>query len=81
MRLGDGFAGWPEQAPFDRVIATAAPPEVPAELLKQLAVGGILVSPVGPSDGVQVLVLVAKGSTASRRGSRRRSLRPDGAAT
>jgi protein-L-isoaspartate(D-aspartate) O-methyltransferase len=61
VRLGDGFAGWPEQAPFDRIIATAAPPEVPAALIEQLAVGGTLVSPVGPSDGVQVLLLVRKG--------------------
>ena len=61
VRLGDGFAGWPEEAPFDRIIATAAPPEVPAALIEQLAVGGILVSPVGPSEGVQVLVLVRKG--------------------
>jgi protein-L-isoaspartate(D-aspartate) O-methyltransferase len=60
VRLGDGFVGWPEEAPFDRIIATAAPPEVPAALIEQLAVGGMLVSPVGPSEGVQVLVLVRK---------------------
>jgi protein-L-isoaspartate(D-aspartate) O-methyltransferase len=61
VRVGDGFAGWPEEAPFDRIIATAAPPEIPAALIEQLAAGGILVSPVGPSEGVQVLVLVRKG--------------------
>jgi protein-L-isoaspartate(D-aspartate) O-methyltransferase len=60
VRLGDGFAGWPEEAPFDRIIATAAPAEIPAALIEQLGVGGLLVSPVGPSEGVQLLVLVRK---------------------
>ena len=46
-RLGDGFKGWPEQAPFDRIIVTAAAPEVPQALLAQLKEGGILVMPVG----------------------------------
>ena len=46
-RFGDGTKGWPEQAPFDRIIATAAAPEVPRVLLEQLAPGGILVLPVG----------------------------------
>jgi protein-L-isoaspartate(D-aspartate) O-methyltransferase len=56
VRLGDGFAGWPEQAPFDRVVVTAAPSAVPAELVAQLADGGLLVSPIGPPDGLQVLI-------------------------
>ncbi len=47
VRAGDGYKGWPEQAPFDRVIVTAAPPEIPKALLDQLADGGILVAPVG----------------------------------
>jgi len=47
VRVGDGYAGWPEHAPFDRIILTAAPPEVPAALIAQLAEGGILVAPVG----------------------------------
>jgi len=46
-RLGDGFKGWPEQAPFDRIIVTAAAPEVPEALMEQLAEGGVLVMPVG----------------------------------
>ncbi len=46
-RLGDGHAGWPELAPFDRIILTAAPSEVPAAVLDQLAVGGRLLAPVG----------------------------------
>ncbi len=45
--VGDGYQGWPEQAPFDRVLVTAAPPEVPKALFDQLAVGGVLVAPIG----------------------------------
>lgn len=51
----DGTGGWPERAPFDRIIVTAAPEEVPAALLEQLAVGGCMALPVGPQDGVQQL--------------------------
>lgn len=47
VRHGDGYAGWPEQAPFDAVIVTAAPPKIPEPLKQQLAVGGRLVIPVG----------------------------------
>jgi protein-L-isoaspartate(D-aspartate) O-methyltransferase len=48
-RLGDGHVGWPEQAPFDRIVLTAAAPRVPPALLDQLAPRGILVAPVGPA--------------------------------
>jgi protein-L-isoaspartate(D-aspartate) O-methyltransferase len=48
-RFGDGHAGWPEQAPFDRILLTAAAPRVPPALLGQLARGGILIAPVGPT--------------------------------
>jgi protein-L-isoaspartate(D-aspartate) O-methyltransferase len=60
VRLGDGFDGWPEEAPFDRIIVTAAPVELPRELVAQLGEGGLLISPVGPPDGLQVLVRCRK---------------------
>ena len=49
FRIGDGYKGWPEAAPFDAIVVTAAPPEVPQPLLDQLRVGGHLVVPVGDS--------------------------------
>ncbi|HSO36722.1 MAG TPA: protein-L-isoaspartate(D-aspartate) O-methyltransferase [Labilithrix sp.] len=60
VRVGDGYAGWAEEAPFDRVILTAAPPEVPKALLDQLAEGGVLVAPVGEEHGTQWLVRIRK---------------------
>lgn len=50
VRIGDGYRGWPEAAPFDAIVVTAAPDHVPEPLLEQLAVGGRLVIPVGPQD-------------------------------
>jgi protein-L-isoaspartate(D-aspartate) O-methyltransferase len=47
VRIGDGYKGWPEEAPFDRVIVTAAPEEVPPALVEQLAIGGLMAVPVG----------------------------------
>ena len=47
VRTGDGYQGWPEHAPFDRIILTAAPPELPPALLQQLKKGGRLIAPVG----------------------------------
>jgi len=59
VRQGDGYKGWPEQAPFDRIMVTAAPPEVPATLIAQLSRGGRLVAPVG-STWDQELILIEK---------------------
>ena len=67
VREGDGYRGWPEKAPFDRIILTAAPPEIPQVLLDQLKPAGMLVAPVGV--GVQNLVVVQKsadGKTTTR---------------
>ncbi len=47
LRVGDGSAGWPEEAPFDRIILTAAAPEIPPALRGQLAAGGFMVAPIG----------------------------------
>jgi len=58
VRIGDGFDGWPEEAPFDAIVVTAAPAQIPEPLLDQLAVGGRLVIPVGR--GAQELVLVTR---------------------
>jgi len=57
-RTGDGFGGWPEAAPFDAIVLTAAPGRLPAPLLEQLAVGGRLVAPVGGDDHQELVRLV-----------------------
>jgi protein-L-isoaspartate(D-aspartate) O-methyltransferase len=60
VRLGDGYSGWPEQAPFDRIMVTAAPDEIPGPLVQQLAVGGRLVIPVGSQGEPQWMTVVEK---------------------
>jgi len=65
-RVGDGTLGWPEEAPFDRIIVTAAGPSVPASLEAQLAEGGRLVMPTG-GRGTQELVVVERRGGALRR--------------
>ena len=60
VRIGDGYAGWPEQAPFDSILVTAAAPRVPEALLEQLRPGGRLVIPVGASHEAQELLLIEK---------------------
>jgi len=60
-RFGDGTKGWPEQHPFDRILVTAAAPDVPAALLAALAPEGILVAPVGEDRREQHLVRIRRG--------------------
>lgn len=60
LRVGDGTLGWPEEAPFDRMIITAACPEIPEPLIDQLSEGGMIVAPVGERFS-QVLLRMRKG--------------------
>jgi protein-L-isoaspartate(D-aspartate) O-methyltransferase len=55
LKYGDGYQGWPSYAPFDRILVTCGAPDVPEELLKQLAVGGIMVIPVGEGEEQRML--------------------------
>ncbi|HET7716344.1 MAG TPA: protein-L-isoaspartate(D-aspartate) O-methyltransferase [Bauldia sp.] len=61
--VGDGTKGWPDAAPFDKIIVTAAGEEIPKPLLDQVKVGGIIVAPVGPQDGVQHLKRLVRTET------------------
>jgi len=60
LRTGDGWKGWPEAAPFDAIIVTAAAEAIPPPLLDQLKEGGRMIIPLGPARGAQDLVLVTK---------------------
>jgi protein-L-isoaspartate(D-aspartate) O-methyltransferase len=62
VQLGDGTLGWPQHAPYDAVVVTAGAPDVPDELLEQLAPGGRLVIPVGPTQHLQTLVRVRRNA-------------------
>jgi protein-L-isoaspartate(D-aspartate) O-methyltransferase len=57
-RHGDGYEGWPEEAPFDAIVLTAAPPAIPEPLKQQLKIGGKLLAPVG--ENIQYLILLEK---------------------
>ena len=65
VRAGDGYKGWPEEAPFDAIIVTAAPDHVPQPLIDQLAVGGRMVIPVGR--GIQNLTLITRDERGVKR--------------
>lgn len=60
VRIGDGYKGWPEKAPFDAIIVTCAPEEIPPALAEELKEGGRMIIPVGEEDSVQRLVRVVK---------------------
>jgi protein-L-isoaspartate(D-aspartate) O-methyltransferase len=60
VRIGDGYKGWPEAAPFDAIIVTAAPDHIPQPLVEQLAPGGRMVIPVGSRHGSQDLMVITK---------------------
>jgi len=66
-RIADGSLGWQEEAPFDRILATAAAPGVPQPLLDQLADGGRLVVPVGKEDHQQLVAVTRTGNTFKRK--------------
>jgi len=55
LKVGDGYEGWPEHSPFDVILVTAAPEEIPNKLIEQLAEGGRLILPLGAQDDVQTL--------------------------
>jgi len=60
VRIGDGYKGWPEKAPFDAIVVTAAAPQIPPALVEQLKVGGRMVIPVGGGFDVQYLKVITK---------------------
>ena len=70
IRIGDGYKGWPEKAPFDAIVVTAAAPHVPAALLAQLKPGGRMVIPVGAVGATQELLLITKEADGKSREKR-----------
>lgn len=62
VRIGDGYNGWPEAAPFDAIMVTAGAEELPETLMEQLAEGGRMVIPIGPHGGVRQLTLITRSN-------------------
>ncbi len=69
-RIGDGYQGWPEHAPFDAIIVTAAPAAIPEPLIRQLKPTGRMIVPVGPTASAQELMLVEKQADGSTKMTR-----------
>ncbi|HYF00361.1 MAG TPA: protein-L-isoaspartate(D-aspartate) O-methyltransferase [Planctomycetota bacterium] len=67
LRVGDGTLGWPEEAPFDRVLVTAGAPSVPVRLVEQLREGGAMVIPVGDEREQELLLVVREAGRVTRR--------------
>jgi protein-L-isoaspartate(D-aspartate) O-methyltransferase len=61
LRLGDGFSGWPEAAPFDRIIITCQADKVPDALIQNLKPDGVLIAPIGPPGKEFLTKLIKKG--------------------
>jgi protein-L-isoaspartate(D-aspartate) O-methyltransferase len=68
LRVGDGTLGWPEEAPFDRVIVTAGAPSMPVSLVQQLGEGGSMVIPVGDETEQELFILKREGGFVKKRG-------------
>lgn len=64
-KIGDGYKGWNEHAPYDGIVVTAAPDHIPQPLIDQLKAGGRMVIPVGPEQGIQKLLLIEKAADGS----------------
>lgn len=60
FKIGDGYRGWPEESPFDAIIITAAPSQIPLELVSQLSLGGRMIVPVGERYQIQVLYRIRR---------------------
>ena len=67
MKIGDGYRGWPQKAPFDAIVVTAAAPQVPQALVAQLKAGGKMVIPVGAPGETQELLLITKDADGKTR--------------
>ncbi|MDD0851823.1 protein-L-isoaspartate(D-aspartate) O-methyltransferase [Halobacteriovorax sp. GB3] len=67
IRIGNGYNGWSEKAPFNKIIVTAAPKEIPIKLIEQLAKGGMMILPVGEIEQVLFLIIKNRDGTISKK--------------